>query len=515
MKTLAVFAVTWAVTLGAGLSAAELTLHHPDFVSRLGTKVQVEVGDTDPGVSLQAGLSNENGLRRTIAEKAGPLAPEEVVTLDLRDLPADTYTLTVALSDGRRAERTWTKPYDGVPRVGIDENNAVCVDGKPFFPVAPWCLGSEEEIERWSPYINTLHGVGFVKDQWTIDGCRRIMDLAQKHGKMFVGPVRGSYWAKGGTETGTCYYTGPDGRRVKEPTADHAKMGEYVDALKDHPALLLWNWHDEPELDNRENCNPPQEVREWTVLTHRRDGQHPVFVNTGAKYARPLDNWAVAHIKDYTYEFGDFAGSDKVLMADVISQDNYPIESANDPNYPGTIEKMCTGMDRMVDWNRNLAAFMACIETCDINPRDPGGPPTPTELRALCWANIVHGARGLTWFHYFTETPAENFAEMARFLDQVTRLTPAVCGPDYVGDIEKTDEGGGRVDIMCHTADGALYIFAVNVRREPVTARFVLDVKPETVDVVDEDRTIAADGGAFSDEFLPLAVHIYRIPLQR
>ena len=39
----------------------------------------------------------------------------------------------------------------------------------------------------------------------------------------------------------------------------------------------------------------------------------------------------------------------------------------------------------------------------------PGGPPTPAELRLLCWAHILHGARGIVWVHHFTETPPETF----------------------------------------------------------------------------------------------------------
>jgi hypothetical protein len=331
---------------------------------------------------------------------------------------------------------------------------------------------------------------------------------------MAIAPGRGAYWPNGGQETGTCYYTGPDGKRTKDRKADHAAMAEYVKALRDHPALLMWHWKDEPELDNAKNAIPPAEVRRWAEICHQNDPHHPVFLNTGGqKFGRPEGNWGYNHIRTYTYHHNGIEGPHKVLLADVISQDYYPIENQNDKNYKITIENMCLAMDRMRAWNHGLAPLCSCVETCDINARDPGGPPTPAELRLLCWANILHGARGIVWFHHFTETPPENFKEMARFLDQVTRLTPAVCGPAYGGKVAKKEAGDGRVDIMATEHAGKVYLFAANLKREAEKVRFTVEAlaRGGKVEVFDEKRSIESAGGEFEDAFAPLAVHIYVI----
>jgi len=167
----------------------------------------------------------------------------------------------------------------------------------------------------------------------------------------------------------------------------------------------------------------------------------------------------------------------------------------------------------MRKWNHNLPPFMACVETCDIRPKDAGGPPTPAELRLLCWANVVHGARGIIWFHYFSPTPPENYKAMARFLDQVTRLTPAVCGPAHTGAVKVTTGDGGRVDVMATEHAGKIHLFAVNLKRKADKVRFtVAGMKPSgKVTVFDEKRTLAADGKTFEDSFDPLGVHIYAI----
>jgi hypothetical protein len=171
---------------------------------------------------------------------------------------------------------------------------------------------------------------------------------------------------------------------------------------------------------------------------------------------------------------------------------------------------MCVAMDRMREYNRNLAPFMSAVRTAPF--REPVATPAPTarELRVVVWANILHGAKAILWFHYFGPTPEETKAEMARLLEQVTRLSPAVLGPDYAG--SAVVKASGRVDIMAKQAEGddkTVYLFAVNIKESPDKATFMLDFAPKTIVVVDENRQIQPDG--FADDFEPLAVHIYKV----
>lgn len=513
--------LAFAVMPFAAARAGELELHHADFHARVGMKVYAVVGDAPQATALTATLTGGPGGEQVVFDKKDKLAAEEAITLNFRELPKGTYTLTVTLLDKegkslKSAVRQFEKPYDGMPRVGLNENNALCVRGKPFFPVSAWCIGSEREseIKEWSAYVNTLQGVGFTKDQWTIEGCRKVLDLAKMYDKLFIGPVSGSYWPKGSTVSGSRMY-GKDahGKTLFERYADHEKIAAYVDALKDHPSLLLWNWQDEPEL-GEETFTPPEEVRKWTLTTHARDPQHPVLMgNGGAFYARPVDNWGYRRILTYTYQHNEIPGPHKVPLTDVISQDEYPIAYQNDKNYTHTIDSMCLGMDRMVEMNHNLTGFMACVETCKMAKTGDIPAPTPAEIRLLCWANIIHGARGLTWFHYFTKTPEENLAEMGRFLEQITRLTPAVCGPAYTGTITKTEKGGGRIDFMATQEGSTVTLFSANLRRDAETATFTFGKAPKRVTVVDENRSLEMKDKELTDRFAPLAVHIYRVEL--
>jgi hypothetical protein len=75
--------------------------------------------------------------------------------------------------------------------------------------------------------------------------------------------------------------------------------------------------------------------------------------------------------------------------------------------------------------------------------------------------------------------------------------------------------GGAKLDAMAKVHDGRLYVFAVNYDERALVAEATITVAGLTpnrkIEVVDEERTIQAGAGSFSDKFEPLAVHVYRI----
>jgi len=518
------------------LASQNVVLYHADFHGHLAQKIYVQLKKVHPANKLRVSLTSDKGLRKIICERSNDLKPEEVFVLQQRMLPAAKYTLTVEILNQagkilHQVVETFDKQYDGIPKVGIDEYNNICVQGKPFFMVAPFFVGKEKAIKKWEDYINTLKGVGFMDRRYTIEGWKEFLDLGGKYGKMVVGPLRGYYWPH---RTATGRYQTADGKYHKDRTINIEKLIEYVNLTKEHESLLMWAWKDEPHLGGRKAISPG-EVRRWTEKCHELDPHHLVFCNFGGygfthigpKY--PEDNWHQKHIKKYCYMFYNpdvskkMAGAEvnvekRQLVADVYSQDYYPIEyekSAAKKGYVVSIEDMCLAMDRMREWNYNLAPVMAYVETCDIKGR--GTPaPSPEEVKLLIWANIIHGAKGISWFHYFNPTPSDNLKEMARFLDQITRLTPAVLGIDYVGKVSVEGNKSGRVDVMIKEYDQKIYLFAANLKRKENTVRFNIEgmVPNSQVEVFDESRKISAEVNSFTDNFPKLGVRIYKIKKQ-
>jgi hypothetical protein len=116
---------------------------------------------------------------------------------------------------------------------------------------------------------------------------------------------------------------------------------------------------------------------------------------------------------------------------------------------------------------------------------------------------------GLAVLGVFLATPEANKAEMKRFLDQTTRLAAAIGGAGYAGAV--TPKAAGRVEWLAKEAQGAVYVFAANIKEGPHKARFTLEFVPKKIEVFDENRELKAEGQSFSDDFGPLAVHIYRL----
>jgi hypothetical protein len=149
--------------------------------------------------------------------------------------------------------------------------------------------------------------------------------------------------------------------------------------------------------------------------------------------------------------------------------------------------------------------------------------------------------RGATEILYFTHSwfpepytqfapNAEMIAEMHRLNDQITRLTgPILAEPaEGVAMILAAADGAA---LKCHFKatryKGLTWIFAQNMDMNPgKDGRGRAAINPRTgkavftveglragtvVTVVDENRTITADAGRFTDEFAGLAEHIYRL----
>ena len=159
----------------------------------------------------------------------------------------------------------------------------------------------------------------------------------------------------------------------------------------------------------------------------------------------------------------------------------------------------------------------------------------PEYTRAEVWMALIRGATGIAYFTHAWQPEYTQFApkgemlkELARLNAQLTRLAPAILAPAAKAKVAMTLSD----DMACHVKatelDGALYIFAQNIDLGADAAKMKQgqDITPRggkatitveglkagaTIEVVDEGRTITADDGSFSDEFKPLAEHVYKM----
>ena len=127
---------------------------------------------------------------------------------------------------------------------------------------------------------------------------------------------------------------------------------------------------------------------------------------------------------------------------------------------------------------------------------------TPATVRAESWLALVGGAHGLGFFPIgWTGDVSGALAQVGH---EIEALGPALLAP------EAPVSADAPVEATARSLGGAFYVFAVNPTYAPVRATIRaagLDGRP--LQVLGENRTVTPANGALTDDFAPLAVHLY------
>jgi hypothetical protein len=156
----------------------------------------------------------------------------------------------------------------------------------------------------------------------------------------------------------------------------------------------------------------------------------------------------------------------------------------------------------------------------------------PEQTKAQVWASIIHEARGIVWFSQspdqqnindcisgdaFQDARLKNTPCLIQQVKaagevnaQIKALAPVINTQSYVWDF------GAGIDSMLKTYNGSAYIFAMTDDGGTGSRTFTLPsgITGSTVEVVNENRTIAVQGGKFTDSFPnEYTNHVYKITL--
>lgn len=147
---------------------------------------------------------------------------------------------------------------------------------------------------------------------------------------------------------------------------------------------------------------------------------------------------------------------------------------------------------------------------------------TPRHIRAEVWMAVCQGATAIGYFTHIWKpaysqfgVPPENVAAMKQLNDQITRLSPVLLTADSKREVRITLAGDLKAAVLAKEHNGALYLFCVNCDphdKGGLATLSLAGLKAGTeIEVVDEGRKLTAAEGSFTDDFSPLAVHIYKI----
>lgn len=289
----------------------------------------------------------------------------------------------------------------------------------------------------------------------------------------------------------------------------------------DDPVIVGWMHGDEPDnaqsLGKGKGYGPPilpKKIIEDYQKIRSADPTRPVLLNLGQGVA--WDGWhgrgvRTNHPEDYP---------EYVKGCDIASFDIYPVAHSK-PQVSGKLWYVPQGVERLVKWTGGDKVVWNCIECTRI--QNPTNKATPHQVRCEVWMSIIHGSMGLIYFVHewkprFNESALLSDPQMLSAVTainrQIIRLAPVLNSPTLAKAVSVLSENAGvPVAIMAKKHMGAVYIFAVGMRKGETTVTFTVSglTGEKNVEVLGEDRSILSSDGVFKDRFEAWDVHLYRV----
>jgi hypothetical protein len=391
-------------------------------------------------------------------------------------------------------------------KVAFRDDQTILADGKPFFPIGLYYCYEEFEdasgklLLKLKDYgFNTLGYYRWGQPTW-----KQELDRVHQAGLRV--------WIRG-----------ENGFAIDTPQIEKAAL-EQVRQIRNHPALLFWEFQDEPIL----NKVSIEGSRKGYQLVKREDPHHPMLVV----------EWPGAVNRFHLWKG----------IGDVFATDLYPIPRSLQygvlPNHD--ITQMRDYLDALKKAH-NDRPRMLVLQGWNWQPVKYGesGYPTPVESRFMAYQAVIHGAKGLHYYgqvhctrpnsasslwseakdpkvnrqefekcvqlnQRFWEQHKAFFQELAkaskifvlREAEPKMRIVGVTKAPDTLVGIEyQTKQDGNSV-----------YLLAVNADSKPRTATFQLPESAQRiteVHVLFENRTIPVKDRTFRDDFKAYDTHVY------
>ncbi len=348
-------------------------------------------------------------------------------------------------------------------KVGFRDDHTVLVGERPFFPIGLYYCGEEfddtsgKQLAELRDYgFNTLGYYRYGTPSWKTE-----LDLAHKLGL--------KVWVRG-----------HNGFAIDSAEVENAVV-EQVRQLRRHPALLFWEFQDEP-IYNKVSVDAS---RKGYQLVKRADPDHPTLVV----------EWL-----GVPERFGEWKG-----IGDIFGTDLYPIPRERAygklPNHDITQIRDYVAALRKGHGDRPL---LMVLQGWAWDPVKDGehGYPTVTESRFMAYQAVIHGTRGLFYygqFHCTKHSPAAGIAPTSKepekhkaefekclalnrqfwdrhrgFFKELTQASSIFVLPPAKPAERMTNSDDGIESATRKTADGELYLLAVNADKKQRQATFRL-----------------------------------------
>jgi hypothetical protein len=322
-------------------------------------------------------------------------------------------------------------------------------------------------------------------------------------------PAKAAQYREAGFNTYVGLWKGPTEEQLAELKKSGMKLicdqNEVALRHLDDATIIGWMHGDEPdnaqELSSGKGYGPPI-LPEKIVADYQRiraaDPTRPVLLNLGQGVA--FDDYIGRGVRrNHPEDYVEY-----VKGCDIASFDIYPVVHDR-PEVAGKLWFVPQGVERLVRW------------------AGPKRKATPQQVRAEAWMSLIHGSRGLIYFVHewqprFDESALLNDPEMLAAVTvlnrQITRLAPVLKRPALPEAASvSTEDPALPVATTVREREGTTYLFAAGMRDGRTSATFRVKGRKGDglVEVLDENRTIRAKDGTFTDALEPWAVHLYAL----
>jgi hypothetical protein len=283
--------------------------------------------------------------------------------------------------------------------------------------------------------------------------------------------------------------------------------------------ILGWMHMDEPDNAQSDGnggygpCVSPDTVIQKYNAWKSNDPLRPVYLNLGQGVANIeyIGRGSACHGRTDMYP--------RYLQGcDIASFDIYPVNSEY-AEIKGNLWYVAKGVDSLRMWGGGSKKAWCWIECTRIDSSSPAAP-SPAQVKAEVWMALIHGANGIgyfchSWYGGFKEAGWLGNTAMKTAItainSRIAALAPVLNGPSVSG--KATVESSIPIDILAKSHSGSLYIFCVGMRGAAGTGTFsVAGLGGQaSVEVLDENRSIAAVNGRFQDSLGGYGVRLYRV----
>jgi len=297
--------------------------------------------------------------------------------------------------------------------------------------------------------------------------------------------------------------------------------------------VLAWIFSDEPDLATGKGANakPRQQPEKVVVECVKIKNSIPkrlIFMTFTGDFRK--------NSSTYPPEVWEKLYPEYIKGADVLGFDIYPIYGSG---YAGHLNLVGSGVSQLSELagTRPVYTWIETSKGSQWMSYEKQPDVLPMHTRNEVWQAIINGATAIGYFTHVWKPDFKEYGptdemtkELTRLNSQLTRLAPAILAGHVKNKIEMTMREELKCSFKATKYEGSIYIFSENNDLGPGAekAKQFDPIFPRTgkaiftvaglkaglkIEVVDEQRTITAENGKFSDEFAPLAEHIYRLKL--